>query len=212
MYLAAPIVYTILRKFSHWRKRCSVIGFIILLGSLVGASFANTIPQLVATQGIMYAVGGSLHYYPVFLYLDEWFVARKGMAYGVVWAGGGASGVAIPLIMQWILETYGFRTALRTWAIASTVLTLPCLYFMKGRLPDQHASMGPRRTDFGFLKSSAFWILELGNMFQAFGYFMPSLYLPCKSMDSNGIACEMLVQSDFKLPFAFPSCIADLKI
>jgi len=70
-------VYIALRKFPYWRKRCSVIGFIILLGGLVGASFANTIPQLIATQGVMYAIRGSIHYYPVFLYLDEWFVARK---------------------------------------------------------------------------------------------------------------------------------------
>ena len=182
MYLSAPIVYITLRKFPQWRKRCSVIGFIILLSSLISASFADTIPQLLATQGVAYAIGGSLHYFPVFIYLDEWFVARKGLAYGIVWAGGATSGVATPQVLQWILEAYGFRTALRIWAIVSAVLTFPALCYMKGRLPDQHASTCPQSTEFGFLKSGAFWVLELGNMSQSLGFFMPSLYLPCMSM------------------------------
>ena len=189
MMLSAPIVYTVLRAFPKWRKPFSIIGFVILLGALIGASFANTVPQLLATQGAMYAVGGSIHYFPVFHYLDEWFVARKGLAYGVVWAGAGTSGVIIPLLMQWILRAYGFRTALRSWAAICTIFTLPALYFMKGRLPDQHASTGRRRNEFGFLKSSAFWVLGLGNLLQCLGYYMPSLYLPCMLMFSLLLPC-----------------------
>ena len=49
--------------------------------------------------------------------IDEWFVARKGLAYGVVWTGTGVSGATVPFLLQWLLDTYGFRTALRVWAI-----------------------------------------------------------------------------------------------
>jgi MFS family permease len=178
MYFAAPIVYGMLRKYPQYRKACSVIGFAILLCGLIGASFAQTIPQLLATQGVLYAIGGSLHYFPAFLYLDEWFVQRRGLAYGTVWAGGGAAGVAIPLTMGWVLMNWGFRTALRTWAVITVVLTTPALVFMKGRLPDRHADMGPQKLDMRFLRSPAFWVLEAGNIIQCLGYFMPGLYLP----------------------------------
>ncbi|KAK3937040.1 putative MFS monocarboxylate transporter [Diplogelasinospora grovesii] len=178
MYFAAPLVYGVLRRFPQYRKTCSVFGFVVLLAGLIGASFATTVPQLLATQGVLYAIGGSLHYFPAFLYLDEWFIQRKGIAYGTVWAGAGASGIAIPLTMEWILRTWGFRTALRTWAVVTIILTTPALIFMKPRLPDQHADMGPKKVDLSFLKSPAFWMLQLGNIIQGLGYFMPSLYLP----------------------------------
>ena len=180
MYCAAPLVYFFLRKFPHRRKTFSIAGFVVLLAGLIGASFANTVPQLLGTQGILYAIGGSFHYFPAFLYLDEWFIQRKGLAYGVVWAGTGVAGVAVPLTMQWVLSTWGFRTALRAWAIISVVLTTPAFMFMRGRLPDQHASMGPQKVELRFLKSPVFWTLQMGNIIQSLGYFMPSLYIPCK--------------------------------
>ena len=180
MYFAAPVVYFLLRKFPQHRKTCSIVGFVIELSGLIGASFATTVPQLLGTQGILYAIGGSLHYFPAFLYLDEWFVQRKGIAYGVVWAGTGVGGVAIPLTMQWVLSTWGFRTALRTWAVICVILTTPALMLMKGRLPYQHADMGPQKVELRFLKSPAFWMLQLGNVIQGLGHFLPSLYMPCK--------------------------------
>lgn len=180
MYLAAPILFPLFRRLPNWRKPLSILGFLILTTALIGASFANTIPQLLATQGVMYGIGGCIHYYPVFLYLDEWWIARKGFAYGVVWAGGSASGVAIPLIMQWLLSSYGYRTALRVWAVAQFVLTVPALFWLKGRLPSQHASTGRRKVDMGFLRSKAFWVLQTGNVLCSLGFYMPSLYLPCE--------------------------------
>lgn len=59
---------------------------------MILASFANTVGQLIVTQGVLFAIGGSLVYSPAFLYLDQWFVRKKGLAYGVMWAGAGASG------------------------------------------------------------------------------------------------------------------------
>ena len=180
MYLAAPIVYCALRKFPSYRKLCTITGFIIAMASLIGASFANSVPGLLATQGVLYAIGGSLHYFPAYLYLDEWFVRRRGLAYGVFIAGAGAAGVAIPLTMGWILHNWGFRTALRVWVVVCILLTTPVFFVLKARLPDQHADRGPHKFEFRFLKSPAFWTLLAGNVAQSLGNFMPALYMPCK--------------------------------
>ena len=180
MYFSAPLVYSLLRKFPRYRKLSSFVGFVILLASLIGASFANSVYQLLATQGVLYAIGGTLHYFPAFLYLDEWFVRRKGLAYGILCGGGGAAGVVIPLVMEWILSRWGFRTALRTWSVAVVLLTTPAVMLLKPRLPDQHAHTGPQKVELGFLRSPAFWVLQSGNIISSLGYFMPTLYLPCK--------------------------------
>jgi hypothetical protein len=41
--------------------------------------------QLIANQGVIYAIGGSIVYFPALLFVDEWFIQRKGLAFGVLW-------------------------------------------------------------------------------------------------------------------------------
>lgn len=38
-----------------------------------------------SVTGVGYAIGAGLAYAPTILFLDEWFVVRKGFAYGVMW-------------------------------------------------------------------------------------------------------------------------------
>ena len=56
-------------------------------------------------------------YNPFLFYLDEWFIKRKGLAFGIFWAGSGVGSSVLPLLMEWGLYRYGFRTTLRAWAI-----------------------------------------------------------------------------------------------
>ena len=50
-------------------------------------SFTTQAWQLLLSQGLLYSIGGSLCYYPTFMYLSEWFVARRGFANGICFAG-----------------------------------------------------------------------------------------------------------------------------
>ena len=181
MYIAAPIVYTICRKFPNHLKVISAVGFVMVMASLIAASFSNTVPQLLGTQGVLYGIGGSLHYFPTFFFLDGWFVKRKGFAFGLLFAASaGASGVVLPLLMEWLLRTWGFRATFRIWAVACVVMTIPAFLFLKRHPSSANATAAGPRYSLGFLKSPAFWILSVGNLIQCLGYFMPLLYLPCK--------------------------------
>lgn len=179
MYFMAPPMYILLKMNPRYRRPSVFVGFAIIVAALVGASFAKTVGQLIATQGVLYAIGGALHYYPVLLYLDEWFVQRKGFAFGVICASCGLGAVAITFTLEWLLHTYGFRTALRVWAVVYVVLTTPALFFMKPRLPVRHhANVGPQRVpEMRYLKARTFWILQGANIIQGLGYFLPSVYL-----------------------------------
>ena len=89
MYLGSPFSFSFLQRFPLQRRRCAVAGLMIMIVSLVASSFATRVAHLILTQGILYAIGGSMLYTPTIVFLDEWFVARKGFAYGVMWAGTG---------------------------------------------------------------------------------------------------------------------------
>ena len=95
----------------------SLVGLGIIAVALVAASFAEHVIYLIFTQGALYGVGGAMVYNPFIFYLDEWFIERKGLAYGIFWAGTGLCSAIIPFVMEWALSVYGFRTTLRAWAV-----------------------------------------------------------------------------------------------
>jgi hypothetical protein len=74
--------------------------------------------SLILTQGALYAVGRILLYSSVCLLVDEWFVPSKGIAFGVMWAGTGFSGISVPYIFSWSLSHFSLHTMLRAWAVS----------------------------------------------------------------------------------------------
>lgn len=101
------------------------VGLVVVAVALIAASFCNSVGGLIATQGVLYALGGVVLYFPLMPYVDEWFISRKGLAFGTIWAGTGSAGIVVPFLLQWLLDTYGFRTALRTWAVVLVSLLPP---------------------------------------------------------------------------------------
>jgi predicted MFS family arabinose efflux permease len=125
----------------------------------------------------MYGVGFLIFYYPILSMVDEFWVSRRGMAYGLVCSASGASGTVMPLIVEALLRKYGYPTTLRAIAITFFVLTGPLIPMLKGRLPiAEQSALG--RTDWTFVKKPLFWIYSISNVMQGLGYFFPSLYLP----------------------------------
>lgn len=151
-------------------------GPICILG-LVAASFANTVPALILTQGIMYGAGFITFYYSILSMVNEYWIARRGMAYGFLCSASGASGAAMPFIVSTLLHKYGYRTTLRCIAVGLTLSTGPFIPILKGRLPES-ATSTPTPTDWSFLRTPLFWIYSLSNLAMGFGYFFPPLYLP----------------------------------
>lgn len=114
--------------------------------------------------------------------MDEWFIKRKGLAYGIMWSGTGLAGVVLPLFMESLLGSLGFRTTLRLWAGLLFVLTTPLSWFIKPRLPVAATShVKPFNLKFlmmptfllyqvpcgtPFLDTSTFWISKLFNYYQ----------------------------------------------
>lgn len=90
MYLFAPISLYVLEAWPCIRRLSSVLGLMVATSALIASSFSTKVWHLILTQGVLYAIGGSLLYSPTMFYLDEWFVKKKGLAFGVMWAGVGA--------------------------------------------------------------------------------------------------------------------------
>lgn len=181
MYLASPLMFLILQRYPQVRRKACIYGLLTVSVALVASSFCRTIPTLIATQGVLYAIGGGFLYYPIFFFIDEWFVTRKGFAFGIMWGGSGVGGLTGPLVMSKLLAAYGFKFMIRAWAVGILLIAGPFLWFIKPRLPVPRGSgvgSGKWRTGWEFVTTRTFWILQVGNVVQGLGYFIPTLYLP----------------------------------
>ncbi|KAI1199183.1 major facilitator superfamily domain-containing protein [Nemania serpens] len=109
--------------------------------------------------------------------VNEYWIARRGMAYGVLCGASGVSGSVMPFILQALLAKYGYRTTLRAVAVALALITGPFIPLLKGRLPPSEQASIPK-INWTFFQSPLFWMYSVSNLLQGFGYFFPSLYLP----------------------------------
>jgi MFS family permease len=203
MYFMSPFVAIAAQRWPQYRRLASSCGLAVMVSSLVAASFCNSVNGLIGTQGVMYALGGLAAYFPAMSLVSEWFVRRRGLAFGIMWAGTGIAGTVVPFLLQWLLDSYGFRTALRVWAIVLAILATPCVYSIKPRLPITSASSF-RPVDISFLKHKEFWIFQTGNILQSLGFFLPTLYIPSFAL-AIGLPsfAGPLALSLFNVAFAF---------
>ncbi|KAI9697363.1 MAG: hypothetical protein M1820_007869 [Bogoriella megaspora] len=194
MYLGLPVAFGILKTFPELRRWSNVGGLLVMCLSLSMASFATNIPQLIATQGIIFAIGGVFAFTPCYFYIGEWFVKRLPLAYSVTFAGLGMAGAILPLVLQWLLSSYGHKTTLRISALIIFLLTAPFMVWFKPRVPHSQVTHS-RRIDLSFWTSTSFLISQLGNMLVALGYFLPPIFLPtyARSIGAGGFTSTLTI-------------------
>lgn len=153
------------------------MGLVIVCLALGLGSLSSNVSHLIVTQGILYSIGGGLAWTPILFYIEEWWVRRRGFAYGATMAGLGLSGAILPVVLEWLLHSYGFRTTLRVCALSFVALNFPILFFFKPRLPLSQTSQS-RGFDMSFWTCSNYLVLQSGNIIQSLGFFLPAIYLP----------------------------------
>ncbi|KAG8629342.1 hypothetical protein KVT40_003207 [Elsinoe batatas] len=165
------------KHFQKYQRHMIWIGWPICILGLVTGSFASSLEYLILSQGVLYGLGFLIFYYPILSMVNEYWIQRRGMAYGLLCSATGLSGTVLPLLTETLLNRYGHRTTLRIMAVSLTILTGPLIPFLKPRLPASHHTTSSK-TDWSFLRSPLFHIYSLSNILQGLAYFLPALYLP----------------------------------
>lgn len=155
--------------------------------SLVLASFATQVWQLILTQGLLFGAGWATAYTAFFIMANEWWVKRRGVVFGIVFGASGVSGLALPFVLEAGLERYGARTTLRGYAVAVFVLVGPAMLLIKPRLPlSAHmgggGQSGPngkaRPRNLRFLRHPRFYVFAVAVFLQGIGFYLPNIFLP----------------------------------
>ncbi|KAL8627222.1 hypothetical protein Q9189_007072 [Teloschistes chrysophthalmus] len=178
-YLGAPFMAAFVRRYQRYRYTIIWVGWPLCILGLVAGSFADSVGALIVTQGVMYGSGFLILYWPILSVVNEWWITRRGMAFGFITSAAGASGIAMPFIIQLLLDKYGYKSTLRAVAVAMVVLTGPLIPMIRGRLPPaMQAGAPPTRTDWSFVRKPLFVVYCAANAAQGLGFFFPSLFLP----------------------------------
>jgi len=153
-------------------------GWFICILSLIAASFSKTVWQLILTQGLGYGVGFLILYYAVLSMLNEWFVERRGLAYGCLFAAAGLSGTGLPFLTEFLLNRFGYANTLRMFALGMLLLVGPTLPFCRGRLPPTEGKKGFTSIAWkSTLTNPIFYFFSLSNLFQGLSFYLPFFYI-----------------------------------
>lgn len=132
-YLSAPFVQRyITGPFPGQRQNHMIFALLCCIIGCVAASFTKTVRlhlcaphllkhfikiwQLILTQGVIFGLGVGIMTLTSASILNEWFATRRGLAFGVVFGGGGVFGIGLPPFFQKLFATLGYANTLRIWA------------------------------------------------------------------------------------------------
>jgi predicted MFS family arabinose efflux permease len=184
MYMSMPFLFALFTKrWARYRQTAAICGALLACASFILSSLSTHVWHLVATQGVLAALGCALVFSPTTLSLGEWFntknrICNRAVAYGICLSTKNIVGSVCPFIFRGLLDRYGFRTTLIVWA-AITVGTaiLSILMIQTPRSSLTTSTPRGRRIPWQFLRHRTFWIYSIATLLQSAGYGIPQTYL-----------------------------------
>lgn len=213
LYMAMPALLWLYahHRLDSWRGTCAMCGLALSSLSLLLSSWSTSVWQLIVTQGILAAVGSSLLYSSTTLHLDEWFVQRKGWAYGVILSTKSFIATGTPPLASMIITKLGLRTGLRIWAGVILAVGVPGVLVLRPRLNSARARHHHDQSiSWKFLTLRTFYIFQIANIVFSSGYGLPQTYLTTYA--NNVIGLSSTTSSIMLTLFNAPGIIASVII
>jgi len=112
-------------------KRIAVFGAIVLSISLMALRWQNDLWQLYLIHFLLGAFGFACLFTPMVAVTGLWFNNRKGLAIGIVTAGGAIGQGIVPFLVRLMITTFGWRDAALYLGMSYLVILLPLLTLLK---------------------------------------------------------------------------------
>jgi len=119
----------------------AILGSVLLGGGYVAASYAPNIWTLDAAHFLI-GVGASGTFGPIISDMSHWFKKRRGIAIAIASSGNYLSGAVWPPIIQYFIETSGWRATHLGIGILCLVTMIPLALLMRRPSPIEHAEIG----------------------------------------------------------------------
>jgi MFS family permease len=102
----------------------------------VAASLSSSLLMYAIVQGLLIGMlGSSATFGPLLADISHWFVRRRGLAVSIVASGNYLAGAVWPPIVQYLIETVGWRSAHLYIGVICLLTMLPLTYAMRRAPP-----------------------------------------------------------------------------
>jgi sugar phosphate permease len=144
-------------------RRVMIAGILIAGGALIGLGAVTTLAAFYTfyfLNAVGYVAGGPL---PNQVLLSRWFDAARGKAMGIAYLGIGVGGAIVPLLAHALVQSMGWRGALRTLGILMIVVALPAALLVREPAAAGGAPRGETPSIAGVFRQPAFYLLAFGS-------------------------------------------------
>ncbi|KIJ69501.1 hypothetical protein HYDPIDRAFT_24336 [Hydnomerulius pinastri MD-312] len=155
---------------------CCLLG----VGQILNGFSANSVGGLFFTNGIILGLGNSLCFLACGTLSSQWFKRRRGLANGLVFAGGGIGGCAQSIAMQALINKVGIPWTFRIMGFVTLLVTVPAAMLLKERHARATATV-----DWSLFKDPKFVLLFLGSGIATFPLLVPPFFIPLYASSLN---------------------------
>lgn len=174
-YMLGIFFEPILRAYPQYIKLSMWVSLIMSSGAFFISAWATEVWQLIILQGAIFGFFSAALYYPVIVWLSEWFFHKRSTAAGIIFGGSSGGGVIFPFLFRYLLDDLGYPNAMRVWAGFFLILGGLAIPLVKPRIQVTTADRARyTRTlqipDFSFVRTPQFKIFATTVLAQRLAY------------------------------------------
>lgn len=119
-------------------RRVAIVGSLFTgLGPVIAGSCVNSYAALLVFEGLMYGLGAALCFFSVATLPSQYFLRRRNLATGLVYAGSGVGGAIFSIVTSQLLKRVSLAWTFRIIGLIMTAINLPAALTLKARAAKQ---------------------------------------------------------------------------
>ncbi|RDL40415.1 uncharacterized protein BP5553_00394 [Venustampulla echinocandica] len=178
-------------------RNSSLIGVGLLgLGEILSGFSTRSVGALFFNAGVIMGLGCSILFMVICTVPAQYFSKKRGIANGIVYAGGGIGGTVIAFAVNALIQELGPEWTFRILGLVTLATGLPAAWLIKERAPITTTTF----VEWSLFKNIQFSTLFFAGVLATFPLPVPPFFLPLYSASlglSHGVAAGLVAGFNF---------------
>ncbi|KAI0905572.1 major facilitator superfamily domain-containing protein [Ustulina deusta] len=174
--------------------------FLIGLAEILAGFAVKSVPGLFITEGVLLGLGFGLSFIVTSTGPAQYFSKKRGLANGVVFAGGGFGGAVLSLALDPLIRSAGPAWAFRTLGLSTIATGLPAAWLLKERTAIRRGGF----VEWRLFKDPSFVFVFIAGAIGTFPLLVPPFFIP---LFANAIGLSSATGAGLLAGFNFASAV-----